>query len=276
LDFRQALREPLVHFLALGLGLFLLHAIVAPADSGGDQIVITRAKVAALTQQYQTIWNRPPTPIELQALIDTDVKNQILFREGKSLGLDRDDAVIERRVRQKYELISEEEGAGQPPTDADLATYLEAHPDKFRRAPVVSFEQILFEVNGSDAAIDARIAAARAALSRGSASASLGDETMLPRHVIATSLDLVARDFGQKFAAALESAPVGTWGPPVLSGYGIHLVRVTDRAAAALPPLAAVRADVAREWENDRRVAASEASYQRARAKYDVVIEGRP
>jgi hypothetical protein len=275
LKFRQTLREPLVHFLALGLGLFLLHAIVAPPDSGGGKIVITQAKISSLAQQYQTTWNRPPTPVELQRLIDADVKNQILYREGKLLGLDRDDAVIERRVRQKYELISEEEGTGQPPSDADLSSYLASHPEKFRRPPVLSLDQIFFEVKGSDAFIDARIAASRAALARGAIPASLGDATMLPRHVDATSLDLVARDFGEKFATAVGAAPVGAWGPPVLSGYGIHLVRVTDRAAAALPPLAAIRAEVAREWENDRRVAASEASFQRAKAKYDVVIEGR-
>lgn len=264
----------MLHFLFMGLGLFLLHALVAPADSAGDRIVISAAKIAALEQQYQKIWSRPPTPAELQSLINADVKNEILFREGKKLGLDQDDAVIERRVRQKYELISEEQDSGQPPTDDDLAAYLAAHPDIFRRPPVVSFDQILFEVKGSDAAIDSRIAAARTALAKGAIPASLGDATMLPRRVAATALDLVARDFGEKFAAALETAPVGMWGPPVPSGYGIHLVRVSNRAAATAP-LAAVRAEVAREWENDRRVAASDASYQRARAGYDVVIESR-
>jgi hypothetical protein len=139
----------------------------------------------------------------------------------------------------------------------------------------VSFDQIFFGVEGGDVAIDSRLAAARAALASGAAPRGLGDATLLPRHVDALSLDLVGRDFGEPFAAALPTEPVGDWGPRVLSGYGMHLVRVTDRSATALPPLADVSAEVLREWENDRRAAASEASYKRGRAKHDAVIEGQ-
>lgn len=276
MNFRKTLKEPLVHFLGIGLGLFLLYALVAPAAADDDRIVISQARINSMAQQYQAAWNRAPTPTELQGLIDSEVKNQVLYREGKALGLDRDDAVIERRVRQKYELMSEEENAGQAPTDADLSAYLAAHPDRFRRPPVVSFDQILFEVKGSDSQIEARIAAARKALAAGTDPAKLGNPTMLPSHVDPSDLDLVARDFGEKFAVAVGQAPIGQWAPPVLSGYGVHLLRVTERTAAALPPLAEVRAEVAREWENDRRIKASEESYKRARAKYDVVIEARP
>lgn len=276
MNVRQALREPLVHFLAIGVGLFLLYGAVAPAQSSGPRIIVTQAKVADLARQYQATWNRAPTPQELQALIDADVRGEILYREGKSLGLADDDAVIKRRVRQKFELMSEEDSAGAPPTDADLAAYLSSHPEKFRRPPVVSFDQILIEVKGSDDAIDARLAAAQKAAIAGADPATLGDATMLPHHVTTMALDLVARDFGDKFADAVGKAPIGAWGRPVLSGYGIHLVKVAERASAALPPLADVRAEVAREWENDRRTKASEASYARLLKQYDVVIEGKP
>jgi hypothetical protein len=274
--FERLIREPLVHFFGLGLLLFLLYAVVAPADVGDDRIVVTEAKIADLARQYQTIWNRPPTPDELNRLIDADVRSEILYREGKALGLAEDDAVIKRRVRQKYELITEEEDAGEPPSDADLGAFLAANPANFRRPPIVSFDQILIEVKGSDADIEARIAAIEKAAAAGANPATLGDPTMLPHRVEATALDLVARDFGAKFAAAVGSAPIGKWGPPVLSGFGIHLVRVSERVDAALPPLAEVRAEVAREWENDRRNKAIEARYARLLQQYDVVIEGKP
>jgi hypothetical protein len=51
---------------------------------------------------------------------------------------------------------------------------------------------------------------------------------------------------------------------------------LTELVPPKAPPLAEVRAEVLREWENDRRVKASEASYARARARYNVVIEGQP
>jgi parvulin-like peptidyl-prolyl isomerase len=104
----------------------------------------------------------------------------------------------------------------------------------------------------------------------------MGDWTMLPHHVDLSELDLVARDFGEKFAGAAARAPIGDWGPPVLSGNGVHLLRVTQRTAATLPTLDEVRGEVAREWENDRRTRASDASYARLRARYKVAIEAYP
>jgi parvulin-like peptidyl-prolyl isomerase len=268
----KLLREPLVHFLVLGLLLFGLYALVAPA-SRGDSIVISRGRVDAIISQYKATWNRTPTADELQALVEAEVRSEILYREGVAQGLDRDDAVIQRRVRQKYELISEEDAAGAPPTDADLQAWLTAHPKAFERPPVVTFDQILIPVDGGDAAVEARIAAAQAALAAGKSPASLGETSMLPAHVEATPLDLVGRDFGEVFAAALAKAPVGAWGPPVVSGYGAHLVRVTARTPAALPALADIRPQVAREWENDRREKANEARYAELRRRYDVKIE---
>ncbi len=276
MNFRKLFREPLVHFLAIGLGLFLLYALVAPASRDDDRIVISAAKVADLARQYQATWNRAPTPAELQGLIDTEVRSKILYREGVALGLDRDDPVIERRVRQKYELMSEEENAGDPPSEAELTAYFAANPEKFRQPAVVSFDQILFEVKGSEAEIEARLDAARKAALAGADPASLGDPTMLPHREQSLALDLVARDFGEKFAAAIAQAPVGQWGPPIRSDFGIHLVRVSERRQAEPPQLSEVRAEVVREWENDRRFKASEASYARARARYNVVIEGKP
>ena len=276
LKFRQALREPLVHFLVLGIGLFLLHALVSPVDRGDGRIVVSKGQIADIAEQYQTSWGRQPTPKELQALVEAEVKNQILYREGKAMGLDRNDSVIERRVRQKYELMSEEDGAGPTPTEADLSAYLAAHPAMFRRPPAVAFDQVLFDLKGGDAAIEARVAAARKALAAGASPARMGDWTMLPHHVDKSDLDLVARDFGEKFAGAAARAPIGEWGPPVVSGNGVHLFRVTERTPATLPMLEEVRGEVAREWENDRRTKASDASYARLRARYKVAIAAYP
>jgi parvulin-like peptidyl-prolyl isomerase len=272
LSVSKLLREPLVHFLGLGLLLFGLYALVAPADRG-ETIVISRGTVANIVSQYQATWNRPPSAEELKALVEADIRSEILYREGIAQGLDRDDAVIKRRVRQKYELISEEEAAAAPPTDAELQAWLTAHPKAFERPPVVSFEQVLIPAEGDDAAIEARIAAARAALAAGKSPASVSAVSMSPGRVVATPLDLVARDFGEAFAAAIAKAPLGTWAPPVVSGYGVHLVNVSERSAAVLPPLSEIRPQVAREWENDRRLKAREARYADLRRNYDVVVE---
>jgi len=269
---RAWLREPLLHFALAGLALFVIFDIVAPTDSGSNQIIVSQQQVDDLAAQYQSIWNRPPSSEELAALVETYVRDEIAYREGLAMGLADDDAVIKRRVRQKYDLMAEEGEDRAAPTEADLEAYLQAHPDAFRRPAIVSFDQVFFDPASSSPEI---VAAARRALNGGADRAGLGQPTMLPGRVDAMSLDLVAGDFGKTFANELEAAPLDTWVGPLVSGIGIHLVRLDRRVEPTLQPLAEVRDDVAREWENDRRVRNRDAEYARLRADYDVVLPER-
>jgi hypothetical protein len=273
-NFRQIVREPLLHFLLIGLALFLIYGVASPGDSAGRTITISRGEVDELRRQYTALWGGQPTDKQLAGLIDARVRDEVLYREGMAQGLGRDDPVIKRRIRQKVEVMAEEEGSDTAPTDAVLSAYLQSHRDKFVTPAVISFDQVYFNPQGPDT--PASVAAAKARLNAGAAATGLGQPTMLPARVTRSDADLVARDFGADFAAALVKLPVGQWSGPIGSGVGVHLVRVTELVPPKVPPLADVRAEVVREWENDRRVAASEASYARARAKYDVVIEGKP
>ena len=274
MKFRQVLREPLLHFLLIGLALFALYGVVSPGDFGGQTITVSQGDVAELRRQYAALWGRPPTDKELAGLIDARVRDEILYREGMAQGLGENDPVIKRRVRQKVEVMAEEEGADVAPTDAVLTAYLQSHRDKFAKPAVVSFDQIYFNPQGPDT--PASVTAARARLNAGGGTAGIGQATMLPAQVTRSDADLVARDFGADFAKALVKLPVGQWSGPIGSGVGVHLVRLTELVPPKAPPLAEVRAEVVREWENDRRIKASEASYARARARYNVVIEGQP
>ena len=267
---RRILREPLLHFLLLGLALFAYYGRVAPDDDGKRRIVVTEAEVDLLATQFQGTWNRPPSPVELNGLVESYVRDEILYREGMALGLDRDDAVIKRRVRQKLDVLFEESVAQQPATDADLQAYLDANPPTFRKPAVVSFDQIYF---GSDAVTTQGVEQARAALARGADPETLGQATLLPSHQDAMPLDLVARDFGEEFAGQLATAPVGEWSGPVTSGFGTHLVRVSAIEPAQLPTLADVREVVAREWENERRKQAHADALAKLREQYQVEIQ---
>jgi hypothetical protein len=198
--------------------LFALYALVAPADSGGEEIVMSAAVVSDLKVQHEKLWGRPPTEAELQGLIDSRIADEILYREGLAMGLDRDDAVIKRRIRQKYELIAEEEDSVAP-TEADLAAYLKANADRFRSAPVVSFAQVMLPSDGSAARWRPGAAALKASLEAGARDRRAGHD-LLPGRVEAMALDLVARDFGERFAAALATAPEAGWVGPVPSAYG--------------------------------------------------------
>lgn len=272
LNIKSLAREPLVHFLLIGLGLFLIYGKFAPASSDSQRIVISQSVADEISRQFTSTWTRPPTQEELKNLIDGYIKDEVLYREGVALGLDRDDPVIKRRLRQKLEVIIEEEGS-QAPTDADLNGYLAKHADMFRLPPVVSFDQVLFNPSEYGNGLEQVFNASKAAVEGGASPDSQGSASMLPKHVEQLSVDLVARDFGEEFGKSLVTAPVGKWLGPVASGFGVHLLRVTERKDGYLPTLDEARKAVTREWENERRKASLESNYARIKSQYDVVIE---
>lgn len=273
---RSLAGEPLLHFLLLGAALFALWRRVAP-DGAPRRVVIPASQVGQLAGQFRSTWGREPSTAELASLVESAVLDEIAWREGRALGLDRDDPVIKRRVRQKLEVMTEEALAGPAPGDRELEDWLADHPDSFRRPGTVTFEQVLVAPgDGSGVDVARRSAEVRAALARGEPARSLGEPTLLPRGGDDIGLDLVARDFGPGFAETLGGLAEGEWSGPVASGIGLHLVRVARRTPAALPPLDAVRSAVAREFEADRRRRSLDETYRRLRLDYEVVVEPTP
>ena len=273
---RKLFGEPLLHFLLVGIALFGVYRWVSPRDFGGGRIVITQGIVDDLVTQHVAARGREPSTIELNHLIESYVRDEILYREGVRLGLERDDIVVKRRVRQKIEMIAEEDASTRAPTDADLSAYLAAHQTRFAQPAILSFEQVFVGESRSGPNVVQVVAVTRDALRKGADPEELGRPTLLPHRMTQTPADLVARDFGASFAAALEKVAVGEWVGPIDSSFGAHYVRVSDRTPAAAPQLAAVRDHVVREWENDRRQRARNDAYTKMRSEYDVAVETKP
>jgi parvulin-like peptidyl-prolyl isomerase len=275
LTFKSVVKEPILHFLLIGIALFVVYGRVAAPDRAGTRIVISQPMQDDMAREFAARWSRPPGEQEMTRLVDARIRDEIAYREGLALGLDRDDPVVKRRIRQKLEIVDEERIARDAPSDADLTAYLTRNAERFMRPATITFDQVYFDGSGKAADVERAVAAARAALMRGANQATLGQRTMLPGHVEGMALDLVARDFGEGFAARIVNLPVGEWAGPVASGFGAHLVRVTERTPASLPPLEAIRMQVAREWENERRTISLDENYRKLREKYDVVIDAK-
>ena len=131
--FTHFLREPLVHFLVLGAGIFLLAALVGESDQDQpDQIVVSVGQIDRLVETWQRTWQRPPTQVELEGLVEDHIREEILYREAIALGLDRDDTIIRRRLRQKMEFLPQDLVEQIEPTDAELRTYLRENADAYQ------------------------------------------------------------------------------------------------------------------------------------------------
>jgi hypothetical protein len=272
-------REPLVHFLLLGAALFLVDAWLRPATApaGQGEIVVSEARIRSLAQNFSRTWQRPPTRDELDGLVASHVREEVMVREALALGLDRDDAIIRRRLQQKMEFVSEEAATLAPPTDDDLTAYLKANADAFRTEPRATFSQVYLDPRKRSATLDADAKRLLEALNSTGASPDLakrGDTLMLleTRYANATQTDL-ARLFGSDFADALVKQPVGKWVGPIPSGYGVHLVRLDTLTPGGASSLADVRPLVEREWANAKRQEVAKAFYDKLRAKYKVTVQ---
>ncbi|MDH4115434.1 MAG: peptidylprolyl isomerase [Gammaproteobacteria bacterium] len=275
---RKFLREPLLHFLLIGIGLFVLYDVLRGGNTGAPrEIVVTEARVEALAQNFATTWMRPPTAQEIGGLIDDYIAEEIYYREAIAMGLDQDDTVIRRRLRQKMEFISEDAAAAAAPTDVQLQEFLAKHPERFLEPAQLSFRQVYFstEKRGEQARVQAEQLLTRLQAGRGPADpAAAGDPTLLPPDMHSASPQLIANTFGSDFAAQVAEAPVGQWSGPLQSGFGLHLVHVDERVASVLPAFDQIRPIVLREYQAEQRTRSNKKFLDGLRTKYEIRIEG--
>jgi hypothetical protein len=273
---KQLVREPLLHFLLLGAGLFALFAFLRhDGTSNTDQIVVSTGKIEHLAALFARTWQRPASPDELDGLIKDFIREEAAYREGLALGLDRDDTIIRRRIRQKLDFIAQDLASQVEATDADLAAHLAAHPDDFRTEPRLSFRQVYVNPEQHHEGLGTQVRTLVTTLN-GDPSIDirgLGDRIQLEPSYTNVSPRDIANLFGTQFASAIVELEPGAWQGPIASGYGVHLVIVDERRDGRLPALDDVRDAVRREWENARRQEMIEQFYGKLLEKYEIVLE---
>jgi hypothetical protein len=255
---------------------FVYSAVNDSAGVATQRIVVDQTQALRLAEQFQRIWMRPPTQQELAGLAEDFVKEEILYREALALGLDRDDLVIRRRLRQKMEFINEDLVELQTPTDAALQAYFDANHDRFRRPDRFSFQQVYLSRHNASSDVkrnaDNLLKRLNSQPENSADPKSIGDFTMLPFQLDAVTVPEVTNTFGKGFAKYIENAPTGRWSGPYESSFGLHLIRIIKRDAGGLPAMADIRPILEREWFSERRKEAKELFYQTLRARYDIDI----
>lgn len=277
---RSVLREPLVHFLLIGAALFVIFEIFDdPPDTSSSRIVISASQIKFLGANFTRTWKRPPSENELKNLVDNYVREEILYREALALGLDKDDQIVRRRLNQKMEMMSSDLVQALTPSDEDLTNYLADHPDRFRVDPRLSFNHIFLDPQKRGLALEDDAALLLEQLTeeheRGDLS-SLGDNLLIPPDINLMTTSEISRTFGGVFSKAIMELQPGTWAGPVRSGYGYHLVLVTEKIDGRLPQLSEIREQVEREWMVERKTKLNEEILKKLRENYTVEIEWTP
>jgi peptidyl-prolyl cis-trans isomerase C len=273
----KLLRQPLLHFLLLGAGIFALNAWLGRGNDASRTISIDAGDVTRLAEVWQRQWGRPPGGDELHGLVEQQIREEILYREAVALGLDKDDVIIRRRLAQKLEFLAEDLAADAQPTPADLDAFFAAHPERYREPPRLTFSHLYFSRDRHGAQTDARAASALDKLHQdpaldAAAVRALGDPFMLQSEFADRTPTELDRLFGGDFGARVAALPAGTWQGPLASGYGLHLILVTNRTDARLPALGEVRDAVERDYIDAKRRDANATFYEQLRARYRIDI----
>jgi hypothetical protein len=269
------LKEPFLHFIVLGCLIFALYSAFGPNDEDGalvkEEINVSVGKVEQLSAIFLKTWQRPPTRDELQGLIDDYILEEAYTRMAAEMGLDKDDTVIRRRLRQKMEFLTADVAALSDPSDEELAAYLAANPEDFREDPRFDFQQIYFNLKKlGDTAKDV-LGGTLAKLRAGEAIE--GHPTLLPNASVDTPLRDIARNFGNDFAEQIPALPSGEWQGPLRSSFGAHFVLIDKIIPGRLPELDQVRQAVSREWANERKQTMTAKFNQELLDRYRIEIQ---
>ncbi|MEM6564413.1 MAG: peptidylprolyl isomerase [Pseudomonadota bacterium] len=261
------LRQPLLHFFAIGLAIFALFAVVDESPSAPDKPTITVSQQDAqwLADQFRATWNRPPQQRELDAMVEDFIAEEIYVREALSLGLDQGDKIVRNRLRQKMEFLTESGAEAATPDDQKLRQFYEDNAEQFSTAPRVAFTQVLISQDQAGQAEQLR-----AALDNGRDPASVGQRTLLPLQVPPSARQAIDNTFGPGFFEALGRIDQEGWQGPVLSGYGQHLVRIDLVEHAQLPPFETMRDRVELIWRSYKAQSLRSERFATLKAQYQI------
>jgi peptidyl-prolyl cis-trans isomerase C len=270
----RLLREPLLQFFFLGAALFAAaHAVEQHRQTAQREILIDRPLAERLAKLYELQTGSLPSKARLERLVDDYVREEILFREAVRMGLDRDDEIVRRRLTQKLDFLQRDLLAIADPSEDALREFYTAHPDRFQAPAGVTFSHIYFspDRSGSEAA-KARAEKTRAALPLGVTRAPEAGDRFPLQHDYA---DLNPAEASQVFGKtpilnALFTAPANQWAGPFESGYGIHLIFVSSRKEAAVPPFETIRDRVKEAYLDAARRDGNEKKFEELKKGYSV------
>jgi peptidyl-prolyl cis-trans isomerase C len=275
---RRLSREPLLHFLLIGLVLFVVYDRLHPGaetKSDSNRIVLTPDDFEQLGVTWLAQGRPPPTPAEMQSLIELRVREEVLYREGLALGLDKDDTIVKRRIAQKMEFLAEGASIDSNPSTDTLRMWFKDNSQRFLLPPRVSFRHVYFSPDhrGDQAREGAAQAMAQLSGKPGDSKdvGTIGDPFMEQDYYSDRSLEDVAKLFGSNFARQVVNIQPGSWQGPIESGYGWHLVFVNSVSPSRIPAFEEIEPEIKSEWIDDQRAEFKRKTYETMRARYQVV-----
>lgn len=267
--FTRIFREPLVQFVAIGFMLFVLVSIVSPTPDANNSYTIDVSEERLINflqfrnKSFNAVaakeqWSRL-TGTERETLIADFVRDEVLYREALSLGLEQDDQIIRRRLIQKLDYVSRGFITDAANISEDqLQRYFDDNKSDYRIDASITFTHVFFDA--SKHANERLNTLAVTTLNDLNANDTpfdyaprFGDRFLYHRNYVDRTPEFIASHFSEAFSENVFglSASDGQWHGPYVSRYGSHLVRVTKNMPSRTPELAEVASIV---LEDARRI----------------------
>ena len=267
---KSLLKEPLIHFIILGIVVFIYYEIktIDQPDDDSYEITLDEDDINRLIRTYQLNWNSLPDSTTMNALIDEEIKSEIFFREAKRLNLHHNDEIIRRRLRQKYEFLIDDLAEGSGPNEIELKEFFQRNQDDYKSPEKWSFKQYYFQNKPSPATLSS-------VLENG------WDESKTNNFHISINQDSkeafqIERSFGAEFMSSLRNYKTSGWvDSPIRSGFGWHIVDVEEYIAPSPLTFEEARDDVLKDWQRFQRSTVNETLYKNLQSKYEVNIPKR-
>lgn len=273
------LREPLLHFLLAGLALFAGYRALHPELNSrdlSDRIVLTEDDLRQMNAAWLAQGRPTPTPEEMRRLIESKVREEILYREALALGLDKGDTIVKRRLAQKMEFLTEDLTSVRDPKTEELKAWFKEHRERFALPPRLSFRHLYFSPDREGKQVKEVAASARERLAGKPADSplttSLADSFMFQDSYRDRTPEQVADVFGRTFAAALFQLTPGSWQGPIESGLGWHIAWVESITPGRAPAYEEIESDVKSGWIEEQRADSRRRAFDAMKARYEVIL----
>jgi hypothetical protein len=257
-------REPLLHFVLLGAVLFTFDYFLLSSAEDPNVITVDARVDHEARAVFKAARGRDPNREELYALRRVWLDNEVLYREGLSMQLDKGDKAIRERVIFKA-LSVVDAGTKLPPVeDSVLRQWFESRRDKYDEPARYTFQEAVLGGEKTEATLRAFVAGLNRG-NPGNAEADLRVFTGRPHENLMQS-------YGEQFAQALEQAKPGEW-QVLPSGKSWRAVKL-DAVSQSMPAeYEKLRNVVLQDWTDAVLAEQRSAAVAALAKKYKILVE---
>lgn len=271
---KKILKEPFLHFIVLGIFLFVLYGWLNEKTDDKNTIIINDFDVSSIISKWEMQWKRPPTEKELENSINLNIKQEIFYQEALKMNFDHNDEIIKRRLAQKMQFLSNDIASMIEPTNEELKKYYQEHEAKYIAPPTYTIYQITFSPDDrKDHLKDATETLKKHPDASFNEMKELGDALPFNYYYENINAGELGLQLGSNFAEELNNVGINQWTGPIKSGFGYHLVYIVEKTPPTLPDFELIKSDIIRDYEYDYQNEINETIYQDFKKQYEIIVE---